>query len=61
MFVDGHASITWYPVEIGATPHRTGVWQIDPSGPDGWGNGIARLDGRAVNSVMLASPVRLIP
>jgi len=39
LFVDGHASITWYPVEIGGTPHRTDVWQIDPSGPDGWGTG----------------------
>ena len=39
LFVDGHASITWYPVEIGGTPHRTDVLQIDPSGPDGWGTG----------------------
>ena len=39
LLVDGHASISWYPVEIGGTAHRTDVWQIDPSGPDGWGMG----------------------
>ena len=39
LFVDGHASITWYPVWMGGIPHRTDVWQIDPSGPDGWGMG----------------------
>ena len=39
LFVDGRASITWYPVETGGPPHRTGVWQIDPSGPNGWGTG----------------------
>jgi prepilin-type N-terminal cleavage/methylation domain-containing protein len=43
LFVDGHASITRYPIGIGATAgqaaYRTGVWQIDPSGPDGWGIG----------------------
>jgi prepilin-type N-terminal cleavage/methylation domain-containing protein len=39
LFVDGHASITWYPVGIGGAAHRTGVWQIDPSGPNGWGMG----------------------
>ncbi len=38
-FVDGHAKITWYPVEIGGVPHHTDVLQIDPSGPDGWGMG----------------------
>ena len=39
LFVDGRAKITWYPVEIGGTAHRTDVLQIDPSGPDGWGMG----------------------
>ena len=39
LFVDGHAKITWYPAGIGGAAHRTGVWQIDPSGPDGWGMG----------------------
>ncbi len=39
LFVDGHAKITWYPVWMGGTPHRTDVWQLDPSGPLGWGMG----------------------
>jgi hypothetical protein len=39
LFVDGHASITWYPVVISGTPHSTGVLQIDPSGTNGWGMG----------------------
>ena len=44
LFVDGHASITWYPVQIGkiSTYGRSGgsgVFQLDPSGPDGWGIG----------------------
>jgi prepilin-type N-terminal cleavage/methylation domain-containing protein len=39
LFVDGHASITWYPVEITGIPRRANVWQLDPSGPDGWGIG----------------------
>jgi len=41
LFVDGHASITWYPITMNGTPtrHRTGVWHIDPSGPFGWGMG----------------------
>jgi prepilin-type processing-associated H-X9-DG protein len=40
LFVDGHASITWYPAHIGGIKSGgTGVWQIDPSGPDGWGIG----------------------
>lgn len=46
LFVDGHASITWYPIYapngdfVGGT-RRPGpaVWQIDPDGPDGWGIG----------------------
>ena len=46
LFVDGHASITWYPIydpngqPVGGTrPPGPGVWQIDPSGPAGWGMG----------------------
>ena len=40
LFVDGHASITWYPISIGgARPPGPGVLQIDPSGPNGWGTG----------------------
>ena len=46
LFVDGHASITWYPIYapngelVGGTRRPgPGVWQIDPSGPDGWGMG----------------------
>src|SRR5439155_7790105 len=46
LFVDGHASITWYPIYApngdflgGVRRGGTGVWQIDPSGPDGWGIG----------------------
>jgi len=40
LFVDGHAAITWYPIEIGGTRlPGPGVVQIDPSGPDGWGMG----------------------
>jgi hypothetical protein len=38
--IDGHASVTWYPVQVtGGTPHRYDVWQLDPSGPQGWGIG----------------------
>lgn len=39
LFVDGHASVTWHPVEFGGPVHRTSVLQIDPSGLDGWGIG----------------------
>ena len=44
LFVDGHASITWYPAQLGGliTYGRSGgigVWQVDPGGPDGWGIG----------------------
>jgi type II secretory pathway pseudopilin PulG len=46
LFVDGHASITWYPMYApngdflgGIKRGGIGVWQIDPSGPDGWGIG----------------------
>ena len=39
LFVDGHASITWYPAWLSGVPHGTKVWQIDPSGPNGWGTG----------------------
>lgn len=41
VFVDGHASITWYPITLKGTPvsRRAGVWQIDPGGPLGWGMG----------------------
>jgi len=41
LFVDGHASITWYPITMDGTltRHRAGVWHIDPSGPFGWGMG----------------------
>src|SRR5262249_36891660 len=45
-FVDGHASITWYPMYapngdfLGGTKRGgIGVVQIDPSGPAGWGIG----------------------
>ena len=38
-FVDGHADITWYPSWLTGVPHGTKVWQIDPSGPNGWGTG----------------------
>jgi prepilin-type N-terminal cleavage/methylation domain-containing protein len=48
LFVDGHASITWYPLydrsgqwQVPGATRRggIGVWQIDPNGPDGWGIG----------------------
>jgi len=39
LFVDGRASITWYPLEVVGTPHHTSTWQIDPGGPGGWGMG----------------------
>ncbi len=39
LFVDGRAKITWFPVWMGGTVHRSDVWQIDPSGPAGWGTG----------------------
>jgi prepilin-type N-terminal cleavage/methylation domain-containing protein len=46
VFVDGHASITWYPVydlngqPLGGTRSGgSGVVQIDPDGPQGWGIG----------------------
>jgi prepilin-type N-terminal cleavage/methylation domain-containing protein len=44
LFVDGHASMTWYPMyapdgRLVGNPPGPGVWQIDPSGPDGWGIG----------------------
>ena len=46
LFVDGHASITWYPMYapdggfVGGTRRSgPGVWQIDPDGPQGWGIG----------------------
>jgi len=46
LFVDGHASISWYPVYApdgglvgGIKQGGIGVWQIDPDGPDGWGMG----------------------
>ncbi|MCI0539257.1 MAG: prepilin-type N-terminal cleavage/methylation domain-containing protein [Verrucomicrobiales bacterium] len=45
LFVDGHASITWYPDYapdgsfIGGRRPGPRVWRIDPSGPFGWGMG----------------------
>ena len=40
LFVDGHASITWYPAWMGGIKSGgIGVLQLDPSGPDGWGMG----------------------
>lgn len=45
LFVDAHASITWYPMHapdgafLGGKRPGPGVWQIDPSGPNGWGTG----------------------
>jgi len=54
LFVDGHASITWYPLyafnpqAAGGRRPGSGVWQLDPGGPDGWG--ISGLDGRALTS-----------
>ena len=46
LFVDGHASITWYPLYdldghlMGGTRSAgPGVWQMDPDGPQGWGIG----------------------
>ena len=46
LFVDGRASITWYPMYTangefvgGIKRGGIGVWQIDPEGPDGWGMG----------------------
>jgi prepilin-type N-terminal cleavage/methylation domain-containing protein len=46
LFVDGHASISWYPMYApngepagGTKRPGPGVWQIDPSGPYGWGMG----------------------
>lgn len=46
LFVDGHASITWYPAYdlsgqpiVGARISGPNVWRIDPDGPQGWGIG----------------------
>ena len=47
LFVDGHASITWYPLYDpnngqllgGFRSGGSGVWQPDPDGPQGWGIG----------------------
>jgi hypothetical protein len=45
LFVDLHASITWYSMYapdgtfIGGKRPGPGVWQFDPGGPDGWGIG----------------------
>jgi len=46
LFVDGHSSITWYPVYdlsgqlVGGTKiSGPNVWRIDPDGPQGWGIG----------------------
>jgi prepilin-type N-terminal cleavage/methylation domain-containing protein len=46
LFVDGHASITWYPSHdlsgqlVGGTKTSgPNVWRIDPDGPQGWGIG----------------------
>lgn len=39
LFVDGHSSIVWFPPLAGAPSRRTGVLQVDPGGPNGWGMG----------------------
>jgi prepilin-type N-terminal cleavage/methylation domain-containing protein len=40
LFVEGHASVTWYPLAMGGTRSGgAGVLQPDPSGPQGWGIG----------------------
>lgn len=39
LFVDGHAAITWYPFELTGVHHQSGVWNMDPGGPNGWGMG----------------------
>jgi hypothetical protein len=46
LFVDGHWAITWYPIyDLSGQPlggirrGGSGVVQIDPDGPQGWGIG----------------------
>jgi len=39
LFVDGHASITWYPAELTGIAHRTSTLQMYPQDPAGWGTG----------------------
>ncbi len=39
LFVDGHASVSWYPVAVGGPFHSTSALQLDPDGLDGWGIG----------------------
>ena len=39
LFVDGHSSLVWYPLEWGNSPHTTRVFHPDPDAPEGWGIG----------------------